>query len=128
MYDRVISSGDSGLVHLSPTTQIDFRCRTMDVASVCVVYVSPGGEYSASRIGCDAHAWNATVHPETRASLEVLSSVAEVPGATTDDPCLARDPSSGVGVEVLVMCVVDGPAKAKVSNTGHRRRTVRFSV
>ena len=51
------------------------------------------------------------MHPETRASLEVLSSIAEVPGATTDDPYLVLDPTSGVGVEVLAMCGVGGPAK-----------------
>jgi len=37
--DRIISSGDNGLVHLSPTMQTDFRRRTMDVASVCCVCV-----------------------------------------------------------------------------------------
>ena len=39
IFDRVISSGDNGLVYLSPTMQTDFRRRTMDVASVCCVCV-----------------------------------------------------------------------------------------
>jgi len=92
MFDRVVSSGDNSLVYSSPTVQTDFRRETMGVSSACVVYVSPGGEISVSRVCWEDRVWDATLHPETRKPPEILPIGAEFPGGVLNEDPDTEDP------------------------------------
>jgi len=112
MFDRVVSSGDNSLVYSSPTVQTDFRRETMGVSSASVVYVSPGGEISVSRVCWEDRVWDATLHPETRKPPEILLIGADFPrGVLNEDPDTFQDVGCGVGVGVLATCSVQGLAK-----------------